>query len=202
MVKPKSISEIQRWVMENSYLEWRWRMTIHGAKQKRWKENQSLWSWCVEAEDWGYIYGEAQIYIINSKMGNGEQLPGIAMKNDDTRSKAKTLKREPILVKLMRWGRGLRIYMVKGEDWRRNGKGYIWFSAKKFGGIAICESRDTEIATGSCLSWNANFCWFQNAIPQISPSQTFPDFCDLINGRLALSIRLNKRALFVHPCGL
>ena len=49
-----------------------------------------------------YIYGEAQIYIINSKMGNGEQLPGMAMKNDDTRSRAKTLKREPILVKLMR----------------------------------------------------------------------------------------------------
>ena len=49
-----------------------------------------------------YIYGEAQIYIRNSKMGNGEQLPGIAMKNDDTRSKAKMLKREPILVKLMR----------------------------------------------------------------------------------------------------
>ena len=48
-----------------------------------------------------YIYGEAQIYIINSKMGNGEQLPRIAMKNDDTRSRAKTLKREPILVKLM-----------------------------------------------------------------------------------------------------
>ena len=73
--------------------------------------------------------------------------------------------------------------------------GYIWFSAKNFGGIAICKSRDTEIATGSCLSWNANFCWFQNAIPQISPSQTFPDFCDLLNERLALSRRLNKRAL-------
>ena len=140
MVKPKSISEIQRWVMENSYLELRWRTTIHGAKQKRWRENQSL-------------------------------------------------------CELMHWGRGLRIYMVKGEDWRRNGKGYIWFSAKNFGGIAICKSRDIGIATGSCLSWNANFCWFQNAIPQISPSQTFPDFCDLINGRLALSIRLNKRAL-------
>ena len=44
---------------------------------------------------------KAQIYIINSKMGNGEQLPGIAMKNDDKRSKAKTKKREQILVKPM-----------------------------------------------------------------------------------------------------
>ena len=34
-------------------------------------------------------------------MGHGEYLPGIAMKNDDTQSRAKTLKREPILVKLI-----------------------------------------------------------------------------------------------------
>ena len=45
------------------------------------------------------------------------------MKNDDKRSRAKTKKRELILVKLMSLGRGLRIYMVKGEDWRHNGKG-------------------------------------------------------------------------------
>ena len=115
-------------------------------------------------------------------MGHGEYLPGITMKNDDTQSRAKTLKREPILVKLIHWGRGLRIYMVKGEHWGRNGKarGYFWFSAKNFGGITICKSRD--------------ICWFKNAIPQISPSQTFPDFCDLLNGRLALSRRLNKQA--------
>ena len=50
----------------------------------------------------------------------------------------------------------------------------------------------------NCFSWNAKICWFKNAIPQISPSQTYSDFCDLINGRLALSIRLNKRALSVH----
>ena len=130
-------------------------------------------------------------------MGHGEYLPRIAMKNDDTQSRAKTLKREPILVKLIRWGKGLRIDMVKGEHWRRNGKarGYFWFSAKNFGGITICKSRDIEIATGNCLSWNAKICWFKNAIPQISPSQTFPDFCDLLNGRLALLRRLNKRAL-------
>ena len=34
-------------------------------------------------------------------MGHGEYLPGIAMKNDDTQSRAKMLKREPILVKLI-----------------------------------------------------------------------------------------------------
>ena len=42
--------------MENSYLELRWRTTIHRVEQKCWRENQSLWSWCVEAEDWGYIW--------------------------------------------------------------------------------------------------------------------------------------------------
>ena len=45
------------------------------------------------------------------------------MKNDDKRSKAKTKKRaNPCEPDEFR-GRGLKIYMVKGEDWRRNGKG-------------------------------------------------------------------------------
>ena len=42
--------------MENSYLELRWRTTIHGVEQKQWRENQSFWSWCIEAEDWRYIW--------------------------------------------------------------------------------------------------------------------------------------------------
>ena len=54
---------------------------------------------------------KAQIYIVNSKMGNGEQLPGIAMKNNDKRSKAKTKKRaNPCEPDEFR-GRGLRIYI-------------------------------------------------------------------------------------------
>ena len=47
--------------MENSYLDLRWRTKIHGAEQKRWRENQSLWSWCVEAGDWGYIWWRERI---------------------------------------------------------------------------------------------------------------------------------------------
>ena len=54
---------------------------------------------------------KAQIYIVNSKMGNGEQLHGIAMKNDDKWSKAKTKKRaNPCEPDEFR-GRGLRIYI-------------------------------------------------------------------------------------------
>ena len=66
---------------------------------------------------------KAQIYIINSKMGNGEQLPGIAMKNDDTeQSKNKEERTNPYETDALRQ-RTEDIYMVKGEDWRRNGKG-------------------------------------------------------------------------------
>ena len=132
--------------MENRYqerLELRWRTMIHGAEQKQRRENQSLWSWCVEAKDWGYIWRE--------RIGDAT---------------------------------------VKGEDWRL----FLIFS-KKYWRNHDLQSRDIEIATGNCLSWNVKICWFKNEIPQISPNQSYPDFCNLINGCLALSKRLNKRAL-------
>ena len=44
----------------------------NGAEQKQRREPILVKVMSLEAEDWGYIYGEAQNYIINSKMGNGE----------------------------------------------------------------------------------------------------------------------------------
>ena len=125
------------------------------------------------------------------------------MKNNDKWSRAKTEKREPILVKLMNleaedWG-DIYIYMVKGEAgiWviKHGAGGYFRFLAEKISGITICKSYDIKITTGICLSWNAKICRFKNAIPQISPSQTYQDVYDLLNACFCLLIRLNKWAL-------
>ena len=123
------------------------------------------------------------------------------MKNNDKWSRAKTEKREPILVKLMNleaedWG-DIYIYMVKGEAgiWviKHGAGGYFRFLAEKISGITICKSRNIKITMGNCLSWNAKICIFKKAIPQIPPSQTYQDFHDLLNAHFCLSIRLNKR---------
>ena len=55
------------------------------------------------------------------------------------------------------------------------------FNRKKFAVLRICKSRNVEKVMGNYLSWNAKICRFKNAIPQISPSQTYQDFCNLLN---------------------
>ena len=125
--------------MENSYLKLRWRTTTNRAEQKQRREPILVKLMSLEAEDWGYIYGEAQIYIINSKMGSGEQLPGIAMKNDDTHG-----------VEQKRWreNQSLWSWCVKAEDW-----GYIWWRERS--GDAMVKGEDWRLF----LVFSKKFWW-------------------------------------------
>ena len=69
------------------------------------------------------------------------------------------------------------------------------FNWKKLAVLQICKSCNVEKVMGNYLSWKAKIYRFKNAIPHISPSQTY-----MLNYRFCLSIHLNKWALYLIHC--
>ena len=117
-------------------------------------------------------------------------------------NRAITEKKEVNIVKLMRREpRVMRyIYMEKG---------YAGISVKNFLNrakqLAATQSfqpRDAENAVENFIFGIAKICGIENAIPQISPSQTQSRNGDLRNCRSVQGKRLNKRALYMSSTAL